>query len=127
MNYFKKTILPVLLATLWISLSEFARNEFFFKNYWTDHYQKLGIVFPSEPLNGAVWGIWALVFSIIIFILSKKFSLLQNTLINWLIGFVLMWLVIGNLGVLPFELLYFAIPLSLFEVFIAAFIIKKLS
>jgi len=38
-----------------------------------------------------------------------------------------MWLVIGNLGVLPWGILPVAIPLSLLEAFLAAFIIKKLS
>jgi hypothetical protein len=38
-----------------------------------------------------------------------------------------MWLVVGNMGVLPFGILYFAIPLSLLEVFLATLIIVKLS
>jgi hypothetical protein len=38
-----------------------------------------------------------------------------------------MWLVVGNLGVLPFGLLLLAIPLSLLEAFLAALIIRKLS
>ena len=122
----KKTILPILLATIWISLSEFIRNEFLLKSYWIDHYQKLGLVFPSEPINGAMWGLWSLLFAIAIFIIAKKFSLLQTTLLAWLVGFVLMWVVIGNLGVLPYGLLIFAIPLSLLESFIATYIIKRL-
>lgn len=121
----KKTVLPILLATIWISISEFVRNEFLLKHYWTEHYDKLGLVFPSEPINGAVWGIWSLFFAITIFIISKKFSLWQITFIAWFVGFVLMWLVVGNLNVLPFEILYFAIPLSFLEAFLAAFIIKK--
>jgi hypothetical protein len=44
-----------------------------------------------------------------------------------LAGFVMMWLVIGNLGVLPYGLLFIAVPLSLLEAFLAAFIIVKLS
>jgi hypothetical protein len=52
----KKTFLPVLLATIWISISEFVRNEFLLKAYWTDHYESMGLVFPSEPINGAVLG-----------------------------------------------------------------------
>jgi hypothetical protein len=35
--------------------------------------------------------------------------------------------VIGNLGVLPFGILPFAIPLSLLEVVVAAYIIRSLS
>jgi hypothetical protein len=38
-----------------------------------------------------------------------------------------MWVVIGNLGVLPNGILLFAIPLSLLESFVASYIIKKLS
>jgi len=122
----KKTILPVLLATVWISISEFVRNEFFLKTYWTDHYESLGLVFPSEPINGAIWGIWSLAFAIVIFIISKKYNLLQTFLLSWFVGFVLMWLVTGNMGVLPYGILIFAIPLSLLEAYLAALIIKKL-
>lgn len=127
MNLLKKTILPVLVTTIWISISEFVRNEYIVKTYWTDHYMNLGLQFPSEPINGAVWGIWSLLFAIAIFIFSKKFTLLQTTLLAWLAGFIMMWVVIGNLNVLPYGLLPYAIPLSLIESFVAAWIVKKLS
>ncbi|MFN8259170.1 MAG: hypothetical protein U0W24_26000 [Bacteroidales bacterium] len=123
----KKTILPVLLATIWISASEFVRNEFILKTYWTAHYEKLGMVFPSAPVNGAIWGIWSLCFAVTIFILNKKYSLLQTFVFSWFIGFILMWLVIGNLNVLPFGILPLAVPLSLLEAFLASYIINRLS
>ena len=123
----KKTILPVFLAAVWISVSEFARNELLFKSYWTEHYEKLGLVFPSEPVNGAVWGLWSLLFAAAIFIISKKFSLIKTFLLSWFVGFVLMWVVVGNLGVLPKGLLYAAVPLSLLEAFVASLVIVKFS
>jgi len=123
----KKTVLPILLATVWISISEFVRNEFIAKSYWTGHYEKLNLVFPAEPHNGAIWGVWSLLFAIAIFIISKKFSLLQTTFLSWFVGFVLMWVVAWNLGVLPVGILIIAVPLSLLEAFVASFIIKKLS
>jgi len=126
MKAIKTTIFPILLATVWISISEFVRNEFIVKSYWLEHFKSLGIVFPSEPVNGAVWGIWSLLFAIAIFIISRKFTLLQTTLLSWFVGFVLMWFVIGNLGVLPFGLLYLGIPLSLLEAFLASLIVHKL-
>jgi hypothetical protein len=126
MKFAKKTILPILLATIWISVSEFVRNELLVKSYWTEHYINLGLVFPSEPINGAMWGLWSLLFAIAIFIIAKKFSLIQTTLLSWLVGFVLIWVVIGNLGMLPGGLLYIAVPLSLIEAFLAALIIVKL-
>jgi hypothetical protein len=127
MRFFKKTFLPILPATIWIGLSEFVRNQVLLKSYWTGHYQGLGLVFPAQPVNGAIWGLWSLLFAIAIFIIGKKFPLIQTTLLSWFAGFVLMWVVIGNLGVLPHGLLYPAIPLSLLEAFVAAFIIRKLS
>jgi len=127
MKIFKKTILPILLATTWISISEFARNESLLKNYWTEHYKSLGLVFPSEPVNGAVWGLWSLCFAITVFIIGKKFSLLQTTLLSWFAGFILMWISSGNLGVLPSGILVYAVPLSFLEAFLASYIVKKMS
>ena len=125
MKIFKKTILPILLATIWISISEFVRNEVLFKSYWVNHYSSLGLDFPSKPLNGAVWGIWSLLFAIAIFVISKKFTLLTTTFLSWFVGFVLMWIVLGNMDVLPYKLLYFAVPLSFLEAFFASYIIHK--
>lgn len=126
MNSTSRTIASILLAAVWISISEFLRNQILFPHYWTEHYNALGITFPSAPVNGAVWGIWALCYAVCIFVVARKFSLIETFLLSWLFGFVLMWLVIGNLGVLPYSLLYAAIPLSLLESFGASFIVKKM-
>ncbi|MEZ4984566.1 MAG: hypothetical protein R2795_05960 [Saprospiraceae bacterium] len=125
MNDLKNTVLPIFLATVWISISEFVRNEFLLKSYLTDHYENLGLIFPSEPINGAVWGLWSLCFAIGIYVIAKKFSLIQTTAIAWFMGFVLMWIVTGNMNVLPFGILVFAVPLSMLEAFLASLIIKK--
>ncbi len=123
----KKIILPILLASIWISISEFIRNTFLLHKYWTEHYQNLGLTFPEQPINGSVWGIWSLCYASAIFIFSKKYTMVQTTLLSWFVGFVFMWLVMGNLGVLPYGILPIAIPLSLLESFLATFIIIKLS
>ncbi|MEI7492158.1 MAG: hypothetical protein WCK92_12220 [Bacteroidota bacterium] len=125
MKFVKKTLFPVLLATVWISVSEFLRNEFFVKSFWTQHYQTIGLTFPSEPVNGAVWGLWSLFFAVAVFIIAKKFNLVQTTFLSWFFAFVMMWVVIGNLGVLPYGMLLYAVPLSILESFIAALIIKS--
>ena len=125
MKTLKSYVFPVLLATLWISLSEFFRNEFLLKSYWTEHFERLGILFPDQAVNGAIWGLWSLLFAIFIFILSKKFGFWQTILLAWFAGFVFMWVVTGNLGVLPYRLLYFAVPLSLIEAGVATWIIRQ--
>ncbi len=122
----KKSIFAILIATIWISISEFVRNTFILHKYWVNHYNDLGLIFPEEPINGAVWGIWSLCFAIAIFIVAQKFSFWQTVLLSWFVGFAFMWLVIGNLGVLPFSILPIAIPLSLLEVVIATYIINKI-
>lgn len=122
-----KNAIAILLAGIWMTASEFIRNELLFKEIWIDHYKNMGLDFPSEPVNGIVWVIWSLLSAGIIYVLLKKFNFWSTVFISWTTIFVLMWLVIGNLGVLPFGLLVFAVPLSMLEVLLGAFIIKKLS
>jgi len=121
-----KNAMAIVIATIWISISEVVRNEYLVKSYWTKHYQGLGLSFPSASINGVVWGVWSLLFAVIIYIISRKFSLLNTIIIAWLSGFVIMWVVIGNLGVLPFWMLGYAVPLSILEAFIASLIINKM-
>lgn len=121
------TFLPILLTTLWISLSEFLRNEILFKSYWLQHYASKGLTFPSEPINGAVWGLWSLCLAIVVFVVSRRFTFGQTLMLVWFAAFVMMWLVIGNLAVLPYRLLFFAVPLSVLEVAVAAWLCRKLS
>jgi hypothetical protein len=63
-----------------------------------------------------------MLFAVAIFVISRKFDLLQTTLLGWFVGFVLMWLVTWNLSVLPLTILIYAIPLSVLEAFLAAYI-----
>ncbi len=121
----KKTLLPILLATAWISISEFVRNTFLLHAHWVKHYQDLGLVFPEAGMNGAIWGIWSTLFAVYIFVLNQKFNNIQTTILAWISGFVSMWLVIGNLNVLPFSILPIAIPLSMLEVYVAVLLIEK--
>ncbi len=127
MSVVKQTIIPVLLAAVWISISEFVRNQFLLHTFWIDHYKHMGLEFPEKPLNGGIWGVWSLLFAVLIFLLTKKCSLLQTIMLSWFSGFVMMWVVIGNLGVLPFGVLPITVPLSALETAVAAYIVKKLS
>lgn len=120
-----RSLLAILAATAWIALNEFVRNQLVLLDQWTAHYAALGLSFPAEPLNGAVWGIWSFAFAGVILVLAKRFSLLETAALAWSIGFVLMWLVIGNLAVLPLNILPIAIPWSLVEAFGAAWIVKR--
>lgn len=127
MNQPSKSILAVFLAGVWVNASEFFRNTILLKSYWDTHYQALHIPFSSTPVNGLLWMVWGFLFAYTIFVISRKFSLLHTALLSWLMAFVLMWIVLWNLSVLPNGLLLFAVPLSLLEAFVAAYICKKLA
>ncbi|MDA8956973.1 hypothetical protein N9H31_00320 [bacterium] len=45
----------------------------------------------------------------------------------WFVGFVLIWIVTGNMSVLPLGILPHAIPFSFLETLLATFIINKLT
>ncbi len=122
-----RSVLAVVLAGTWVNASEFLRNEILLKSYWVEHYHSLGMTFPSEPINGMVWVVWGFLFAGAIYIISRRFDLIRTTLISWLVAFVLMWVVLWNLNVLPADILGYAIPLSLLEAFVGAMICKKVS
>ena len=127
MNLQFRNIMAVILTGIWVNASEFFRNEVLLKTYWIDHYRSLGMTFPSEPLNGMIWVAWGFLFAITIYIISRKFDLIQTTLISWFMAFVLMWIVTWNLNVLPSAILIYAVPLSLLETFIGSYICIKMS
>ncbi|HTZ19065.1 MAG TPA: hypothetical protein VMB78_11575 [Dissulfurispiraceae bacterium] len=127
MKRHSRGIVAVISAGIWVNASEFFRNEILLKTYWVGHYQSLGITFPSEPMNGMIWIGWGFLFSMAIYIISGKFSLLQTTLLSWFVAFVLMWIVTWNLNVLPGAVLVYAVPLSLLEAFVGAWICKRMS
>jgi hypothetical protein len=126
MRIIKKIILPILITGIWINISETIRWELLIKSYWLELYQNLGLSFPNETANIFVWMIWGFLYAITIYLLSTKFNLLQTTLFSWFVAFVLMWLVVWNVGVLPTDMLRYNIPLSLLEAFVAALICKKM-
>lgn len=120
-----RPLVAILVSTVWISVNEFVRNQLVLVDHWVDHYASLGLTFPAEAVNGAVWGLWALCFAVIAYMISKDHGLLYAGLLLWSMGFVLMWIVIGNMGVLPFSILPVAIPWSLAEAFGAVWVLKR--
>lgn len=123
----KNKIFAIGLSGVWISASEFLRNQLLFATLWHNKYESLGIAFPEKRINGILWGIWSFIFAGCIYVLLRRLSFKEAIVFAWVVGFLLMWLVIGNLGVLPYSLLWYAVPLSLLEVFVAGVIIKKIS
>ena len=127
MKTHSRRIVTVLLTGIWVNACEFFRNEVLLKTYWVDHYRTLGMVFPSEAKNGMLWVAWGFLFAMAIYVISRKFSLIQTALISWFMAFVLMWVVAWNLNVLPAGILLYAAPLSLLEALVGSYICRKMS
>lgn len=119
-----KKIKSIIFAGLWITLSEFIRNEFLLKSFWEKHYNSIGLQFTTKAFNGILWLLWSFILAYLIAKLSQRFSFVETLLMTWVFSFLMMWLVIYNLQVLPLGILLYGIPLSILEVVVAQLIIK---
>ena len=127
MNNLKKVGLPILLTGIWINVSITIGWMLILESYWVEKYQSLNLVFPTGLSNNIIWMIWGFMLAIIIYILSKKFTLVQTTFISWFVAFIMLWVIIWNIGVLPTKMLYFNILNTLFITYIGAVICNKLT
>jgi len=127
MEKIKKVILPILIIGIWINISETLRWLLIVEKYWIDHYQNLNLVFPTGPLTGIIWMTWGFGFATVIFLLSKKFPVIQTTFLSWFAVFALMWIVLWAIEILPLQILWIVLPLSLFEAFVGSLICKKIT
>lgn len=114
----------IVAAGIWITFSEFFRNEVLLKEHWIEHYRKLGLLFQTQPTNGILWIFWSFLLAISLCLLLKRLSRFEAGVVSWVMSFLLMWITLYNLQVLPGSILFFALPLSLLEVFIAIKILK---
>jgi hypothetical protein len=117
----------VVVAGIWVGLCEFLRNQFLLRAQWQGHYRHMGLVFPSRPVNGMLWVVWSFLLAGTAFAISRRFGLWQTTFLAWVMAFVMMWVVIWNLSVLPLGILPIAVPFSFVEALGAAFICRKLA
>ena len=121
-----KSVLHILLLVVLINVSETLRWLLYAKPKLDAHYRRLGLELSNGPINGILWMIWGAMLAILVFVLSRKFTLVQTTLIAWLAVFAMHWIALWNSAVLPLDILLIAAPLSLIEIFIAAWISVKL-
>lgn len=114
-------------AGVWINASEFFRNQVLLAGTWAQHFQSLGMTFPAAPVNALVWVVWGFTFAAVLYSVSRRFSLVETAVLGWVVAFPMMWLVIWNLNVLPLAILGFAVPLSLLECFVGAYICHRVA
>lgn len=122
---FKKVIWPILLVSLWVNIFETLRWISFAKPEIDMHFKAANLILPNEPINNILWLIWGIIIAVIIFIISKKFKVLQTTFVVWIIVYVTHWIALWNFSVLPISVLWLAVPLTFINVFVGALICSK--
>jgi len=120
----KKAIWQILLVSIWINIFETLRWMLFAKPEIDMHFKAANLVLPNEPINNLLCLIWGIIIAVMIFIVSKKFKVLQTTFIVWITVYVMHWIALWNMAVLPINILWLAVPLTFINVLIGALISK---
>ena len=120
----RRFALATLVVGFWITIAEFLRNELFLKEQWFAKYDDLGLTIPLAPVNLAAWAAWGFILAGCVTAMSRRMSYSETLFVSWLLAFVLVWIILGNLAVLPYGTLALAIPTSFLELAVAASIAR---
>ena len=121
-----KTGWQVLLVAIWINFSGSVRWMLFARPRFEALYKGMGLEYPHTPLINILWVLWGVLAAVLVVFLSKKFTSLHTMVLSWLVVFAMTWIVLWNSAVLPLDLLWIAVPWSLFEIFVAVLISNRL-
>ena len=121
-----------LLNFIWINLSEVFRYFVFVMPMMQKAFPQIDGIAQMSPGILAIWGLWD---TILVFVStmicwlfldrfgdSLKHAFLSGTLV-WFSVFVLFWLGNLNMKLAPVSVLLIALPLSLFEMLVAAYLV----
>lgn len=124
MKNYKKTVWQIFVVSLWINIFETLRWVLFAKPDIDMYFKAANLVLPNQPINNILWMVWSIIMAVMIFIISKKFKVLQTTFIVWIIVYVMHWIALWNMTVLPINILWLAVPLTFINVLIGTLISK---
>ena len=124
MKDYKKAICQVIILSIWINLAETIRWIAFAKPYFVSQYQNMNIEPPSGPLYLIIWFVWGVLVALLIFIISQKFSYLKATFIIWFSVFSGVWIMLINLRIVTFPILFAIAAFCFIEIFIGTLISK---
>lgn len=124
MKDFNKMIWQIIIISIWINVAETVRWILFAKPYFLRHFQNMNIEPPGGPLYLIIWIVWGVFLSIIIFIISKKYSLLKTSGIIWFTAYSGIWIMLFNLSVVTIPILLVIMSFCFIEIFIGTLISK---
>ena len=121
-----RPVWQIAVLAVWVNLAETVRWVLYSKSRFEAVYRSFGVELPNEPVNGILWMLWGVMIAWIVYALSRRFTLLQTTLITWLAVFVSVWIALWNFALLPLGMLPVVAPLSLLTVYVAALVAQRL-
>ncbi len=124
MKNYIKTIWLVIIISIWINAAETIRWILFAKPYFLKYFQNRNIEPPGGLLYLIIWLVWGILISVIIFNISKKFSLLKSTLIIWFAVFSGIWIMLFNLKVITIPVLLILMSFCFIAILIGVLISK---
>ena len=124
MKDFKKAIWQVIILSIWINLAETIRWIAFAKPYFVNHTQNMNIEQPSGPLYLIIWFVWGVLLALLIYIISRKFSFIETTIIIWLSVYSGIWIMLFNLSLVTFPILIAIAAFCFIEIFVGSLISK---
>jgi len=127
MKNYKTAIWHIIIISLWINIAETLRWILFSQSHFMEHYQRLNLVLPFGPIVLILWLLWGILLSVVIYTISKKYTLLQTVGIIWIMAYLMVWIALYNLNVLPVSMLWLVIPLSFINIIIGTLISNYLS
>ena len=125
MKKYQKAIWQILLVSIWINIFETLRWMLFAKPDIDIHFKAANLVLPDEPVNNLLWVIWGIIIAVMIYIVSKKFKVIQTTFIVCITVYVMHWIALWNFAVLPINILLLAVPLTFINVLVGALICSR--
>lgn len=124
MKKYQKTIWQIFLVSIWINIFETLRWILFAKPDIEVYFKSNNFLLPNESLNNILWLVWGVIIAVMIFIISKRYKVLQTTFIIWITVYVMHWIALWNMAVLPIKILFLAIPLTFINVLVGVLISK---
>ena len=124
MKAYNKAIWQVIILSIWINIAETIRWIVFAKPYFVSHYQKMNMEPPSGPLYLIIWFVWGVLLALLIYIISRKFSFIETTIIVWLSVYSGIWIMLFNQSLVTFPILLTIATFCLIEIFIGTLISK---
>ena len=131
----KKFIVATLITSIWINASEVFRYFVFIRPRVRDFFDYKNGIAEIDVSIFTIWGLWdtlltaVLVFAVWlctqVYMQAKKVILISGTFI-WASVFIIFWVATANMGLSEWSILFIALPLSLFEMLIGAWIAHTL-